>query len=206
MVSDRSEPVKGLAVAATLHDFDLRERWTQKGKVDVGADGVAQAFVVDFPPDLSKTHFLHLTLAHADGTLVGDNFYWLSSVPDVPGEKGFGDDGIFRVTPRSSADFTLLNELPEVEVDVTTTVETEGDEVVVDVTVANPGDQLAFFVMLGLTKGPGGAEVTPAFWSENGFSLLPGARKTVTVQAYSRDLAGAAPAVRVGGWNARRAE
>ena len=48
--------------------------------------------------------------------------------------------------------------------------------------------------------------MTPAFWNENGFSLLPGARKTVTVRVYSRDLAGAAPAVRVGGWNARRAE
>ena len=206
VVSDRSEPVGDLEAAATVYDFDLRERWTKKTKVDVGADGVARAFIVEFPSDLSKTHFLHLTLARAGGGAIDDNFYWLSSVPDVPGEKGFGEDGIFRVTPRSSADFTLLNELPEVEVEVATTVETVGDEVAVEVTVTNPGDRLAFFVMLALTRGPGGAEVTPAFWSENGFSLLPGARKTVTVRVYPRDLAGAAPAVRVGGWNARRAE
>jgi exo-1,4-beta-D-glucosaminidase len=206
VVSDRSEPVGDLEVTATLHDFDLRERWRKKAKVDVGADGVALAFIAEFPPDLSKTHFLHLTLARADGGPIDDNFYWLSSVPDVPGEKGFGSDGIFRVTPRSSADFTLLNELPEVEVEVATTVETEGDEAVVEITVTNPGDRLAFFVMLALTRGQGGVEVTPAFWSENGFSLLPGARKTVTVRAYTRDLAGAEPAVRVGGWNARRAE
>ena len=206
VVSDRSAPVKGLEVAATLYDFDLRQRWTQKAKLDVGADGVSRAFVVEFPSDLSRTHFLNLTLARADGTPIGDNFYWLSSVPDVPGEQGFSADGIFRVTPRSSADFTLLDELGEAPLEVATTAQTEGDELAVEVTVTNPGARLAFFVMLGLTKGPAGAEVQPAFWSENGFSLLPGARKTVTVRAYARDLAGAEPAIRVGGWNARRAD
>lgn len=35
---------------------------------------------------------------------------------------------------------------------------------------------------------------------------LPGTRKTVTVRAYTRDLAGAEPAVRVGGWNAKGPE
>jgi exo-1,4-beta-D-glucosaminidase len=206
VVSDRSEPVEGLEVAATLYDFDLQERWTRKAKVDVAADGVAKAFLVDFPSDLSKTHFLNLTLAQADGEPVTDNFYWLSTVPDVPGEKGFGEDRIFRVTPRSTNDFTALNDLPEVALDVATSAKTEGDEVAVEVTATNPGDQLAFFVMLALTKGPTGAEVQPAFWSENGFSLLPGASKTVTVRVYARDLAGAQPAVRVGGWNARRAQ
>jgi exo-1,4-beta-D-glucosaminidase len=206
VVSDRSEPVEDLEVSAALYDFDLEERWAEKARVSVEADGVAKAFVVDFPTDLSKTHFLNLTLAHADGSPIDDNFYWLSTVPDVPGEKGFGEDGIFRVTPRSSADFTLLDELPEVALEVTTAARTEGDEVALDVTVSNPGDSLAFFVMLALTRGSGGAEVRPAFWSENGFSLLPGARKTVTVRVYSRDLEGAEPAVRVGGWNATGAD
>ena len=201
VVSNRSEPVRGLEVTATLYDFDVRERWTRKATVEVGADGVARARV----PARSLEDALPAPDAGARRP-IGDNFYWLSTVPDVPGEKGFGADGVFRVTPRSSADFTLLEELPEVEVEVATTVETEGDEVVVEVTVTNPGDRLAFFVMLALTQGRGGAEVTPAFWSENGFTLLPGTRKTVTVRAYTRDLPGAAPAVRVGGWNAKGPE
>jgi exo-1,4-beta-D-glucosaminidase len=206
VVSDRSEPVRGLEVTATLHDLDLRERWTGKAKVDVEADGVSRALVVDFPPGLSRTHFLHLTLAHAERGPIGDNFYWLSTVPDQAGEKGTGPDGVFRVTPRSSADFTQLHELPKVTVDVETAVEVKGDETVVEVTARNAGDRLAFFVMLALTQGQGGPEVTPAFWSENAFSLLPGARKTVTVRAYTRDLGRATPAIRVGGWNARAAE
>lgn len=206
VVNNRSEPVRGLEVTASLYDLDLRERWTGKAKVDVEADGVSRAIVVDFPPGLSRTHFLHLTLAHADRGPIGDNFYWLSTVPDQAGEKGDGPDGVFRVTPRSSADFTRLHELPKVTLDVETALEVKGDETVVEVTARNPGDHLAFFVMLALTQGQGGPEVTPAFWSENAFSLLPGAQKTVTVRAYTRDLGRATPAIRVGGWNARAAE
>jgi exo-1,4-beta-D-glucosaminidase len=93
-----------------------------------------------------------------------------------------------------------------VTLDVETAVEAKGDETVVEVTARNVGGHLAFFVMLALTQGRGGPEVTPAFWSENAFSLLPGAQKTVTVRAYTRDLGRATPAIRVGGWNARAAE
>jgi exo-1,4-beta-D-glucosaminidase len=48
------------------------------------------------------------------------------------------------------------------------------------VIVENPSKSVAFMVRLRLTLGEGGEEVTPIFWEDNYFSLLPGEKKELT--------------------------
>ncbi len=52
-----------------------------------------------------------------------------------------------------------------------------------------------------LTRGKGGQDVVPVFWSDNYFSLLPGEKKSVTARFDGASLAGATPELVVDGWN-----
>ena len=126
-------------------------------------------------------YFAKLLLTDSSGRVVSENFYWLSS--------------------KQPADYTALNRLPMVKLDMSQTTEKRGDETVVHVHLKNSSDRLAFFTQLAVTKGPRADEVLPVFWGDNYFSLLPGESKEVDATFASDDLHGTTPAVEVGGWN-----
>jgi len=69
------------------------------------------------------------------------------------------------------------------------------------VVAENKSDGVAFMVHPRLTRGHGGEDVTPVFWSDNYFSLLPGEKKSVTARFASAALHGATPELVVEGWN-----
>jgi exo-1,4-beta-D-glucosaminidase len=52
-----------------------------------------------------------------------------------------------------------------------------------------------------VTRGKGGDDITPIFWSDNYFSLLPGEKKSVTARFDSASAEGASPELVVNGWN-----
>jgi len=196
------EPFSKLAVSATLYNFDLTPKLTKKATVDVGPDGKTLAFKLDWPEGLTKTFFVKLELRDQAGALRSQNLYWLSTTRDVPGPSG-PEFGAFIAKPKSSADFTLLNTLPQVTLETKSTHETHGDEEWVSATLKNPSPNLAFLLQLAVTKGPGGREAGPCYWEENYFSLLPGESRTVKAIVPKAELEGQEPALRVLGWNVR---
>ncbi|MCP4645614.1 MAG: hypothetical protein GY851_34535 [bacterium] len=202
VVSNVNESLEGLKVSAALYNLDASEQWAASAVVDaLPGHAVARGVIaVPRPAGLSKSHFLRLTLDDADGSRLSDNFYWLSTVPDERGDMN-EDWRAFWVKPKSIADHTDLNSLPPAKVAVSSAIRADGDEQVAGVTVRNPSDAIAFFIRLAAHKGADGDEVTPAFWSENCFSLLPGESRTVECRFYPRDLDGADPVIKVGGWN-----
>jgi exo-1,4-beta-D-glucosaminidase len=48
-----------------------------------------------------------------------------------------------------------------------------------------------------ITKGTGGEEVLPTFWSDNFFSLLPGEVKTLTARFAKQDMDGKDPVLAI---------
>jgi exo-1,4-beta-D-glucosaminidase len=70
------------------------------------------------------------------------------------------------------------------------------------VAVENRGNSVAFMVHPRVTFSKGGDDVTPIFWSDNYFSLLPGEKKSVTAKFDFSSAEGAAPELVVDGWNA----
>ncbi len=197
------EAFNGLEASATIYNFDLSVKYTNKAPVSVEADGKTMAFKMAWPEGLSKTFFLRLELRDGTGALRSENFYWLSTSPDVPGIAGHTLKGGFYTKPKSTADFTLLNTLPPVKLETQSAHETRGDDEFVTATVKNPGTSLAFLVQLAVTQGEAGTEAGPAFWSENYFSLLPGESRTVTASVPKTALDGKKPVLRVLGWNVR---
>ena len=203
VVNTYSRDYANLTVTAKVYNLDATEKYARSATVKVGADGKTQAFVIQQPEGLSKTHFLCLTLGDSSGREISNNFYWLSTVPDVPGTQGYTPDREFYIHPKSVADYTDLSTLPKVDVKTAWSIGGSGEEKKVRVTVENAGRSIAFLVHLAVIKGEGGAEVTPTFWSDNYFSLLPGEKREVTAAFAAEELGGAQPALRVDGWNVR---
>jgi hypothetical protein len=67
--------------------------------------------------------------------------------------------------------------------------------------VRNPGANIAFMVRLRVIKGKDGEDLTPIFWSDNYFSLLPGEQKEVTAGYDAARLGGKAAVLEVDGYN-----
>lgn len=200
VVNSLYEDFSDLKVTATILNLDLTEKYAKTATVDVSADGKTEAFVIEKPDGLSATHFLFLTLEDASGKQISENLYWLSTVPDVPGNMK-DDWRDFSLNARSIADFTALRDLPKVSLNASQSLAEIGEETIVTVTLDNPAEQIAFFVSLGIKKGDGGYEVAPTYWSDNNFSILPGGKKVVTATFATKDLERKELVLKIGGWN-----
>jgi exo-1,4-beta-D-glucosaminidase len=77
----------------------------------------------------------------------------------------------------------------------------KASEIVAEVAVNNPSDNLAFMIRLSITKGESGIEITPSYWEDNYFSLLPRESKIVIVRFTREGLDNKEPILKVVGWN-----
>jgi len=80
-------------------------------------------------------------------------------------------------------------------------LESQGETGIVHATVQNPGKALALMVTLRLTNGKDGEDVTPVFWDDNYFSLLPGESRQITGRYDLPILAGKEVELEISGWN-----
>ena len=122
------------------------------------------------------------------------------------------------IPSKTFADYTALNTLPLVELEVTAQSRTEGAQGSTIVTVRNPSRALAFGIRLKVKRAPGGGgrgnggggnrggvaddEVLPVLWQDNYFSLLPGESRQVAATYHASDLR-TTPLVEVEGWNVK---
>jgi len=198
-----------MKVTANVYNFDMSLKFSQEAAVNVGPDSTNEVFTLPAIAGLSKTYFLRLDLSDAAGKNVSSNFYWLSTQPDVLD----WDRSTWYVTPtKTFADYTALQGLPKVDVNVRAESETNGEEGITRITVENPSHDLAFFVHFKVVAqgarygfeeegGQRDDEVLPILWSDNYISLLPGETRVITASYTKRRLRGAKPAVMVDGWN-----
>jgi exo-1,4-beta-D-glucosaminidase len=199
VINGTYEALKATKVSAKIYSIDAKEKASREATVDLGADSSTKAFDLPKPEGLTPTYFLKLELRDAAGKLVSDNFYWLSTKADVL-DWAKRSDTVY--TPQKEfGDLTGLNSLPKVRVAITKTVQGSGRNSSITVVVENKSDSVAFMVHPRLTGGKGGDDVTPIFWSDNYFSLLPGEKKTVMARFDAAALHGASPDLVIEGWN-----
>jgi exo-1,4-beta-D-glucosaminidase len=186
VVNDTQAAAGGLTAAASLVDFDLKERFQQVQKIDIAADSIVRAFTIPEQAGLTRTYFLRLTLSDGSGKLVSNNFYWLSTQKDVLAPKSE-----WYYTPTTQhGDVTALATLPKTTLEVGAPAGR--------VVVRNSGPALAFMVRLKLVEASG-EEILPVFWQDNYFSLMPGESREIAVA--TQDGAPAAAAVTAEAWN-----
>jgi exo-1,4-beta-D-glucosaminidase len=198
VVNSRYQDAKDLRVVTKVLNLDMSEKFSNESTVDVPADGVAKVIGLPDISDLSPTYFVALRILNANGNLVGSNFYWLPTKPDV---LDWSRSNWYTTPTASYADFTALAQLPKVKLKVTERSERNGENEITHVTLENPTTDLAFFVRLKVNKGKGGEEILPVLWQDNYISLLPGEKRETTATYRAAELGTTPPYVEVKGWN-----
>ncbi len=162
----------------------MQEKLSKEVPVNIAADESKKVILFDKPAGITPVYFLKLELKDDSGKLLSSNFYWLS----VKGDE--------------KADFTDLNKLPKVDLKYTVSSLQKSDgKCTLTLDVENPSSSLAFSVNPKILKDASGDLVTPVFWDDNYFSLLPKEKRTLKVQFNSKDLEGEKAVFKIDGWN-----
>ena len=199
VVNSTYESLKGMKVSAKIYNLDAKEKASKDATLDIAPDSSTKAFELPNVEGLSTTYFLRLQLRDAAGKLASDNFYWLSTKADTL-DWAKRKDTVY--TPQKEfADLTGLNSLPRVTLAAGAVTQSTAGKDAVTVTLRNPSSSIAFMAHLRLTRGQGGDEVVPIFWSENYFSLLPDEERVVTATYDSSSLQGNTAVLVVEGFN-----
>ena len=194
---------QNLKARAEVYNLDLTQQFSRETSVDVPPDSSSKVMTVPELAGLSTAYFVRLRIEDAAGHLTSSNFYWLSTKPDV---VEWANEHFYWYTPTLSfGDLSSLQGLPTLSLKTESRTEQQGEEERTSITLENPTNHLAFFVHLGIKKGPQGEEVAPILWEDNYFSLMPGERREVAASYRKKDLEGAAPVIEVEGWNVPKA-
>jgi len=215
VVNSRYEPFANLKVRAKIFNLDMKEKFAKEIVANVGADSSTRVFTLPMIDGLSSTYFVSLNLESA-GEIVSRNFYWLSTKEETldwarQEEDSSGQYDISTWTPtKDFADYTALNRLPKVSLDIRAQYKQDADRGSATVTVHNPSATLAFAVRLKINKGSSHRasregetddEILPVLWEDNYLALLPGETRHVTA-AFRASEKKLPPSLEVEGWNA----
>ncbi|MBN2162747.1 MAG: discoidin domain-containing protein [Pontiellaceae bacterium] len=114
--------------------------------------------------ELTPLHFINLELKDSAGNLISENFYWRNGVNDL--------------------DYTELNKLPKANVAVKVVKKEQvGDKGRIELVVANASSTVAFANRLRLMNKTTQERVLPVIMNDNYITLMPGQKKTITMEA-----------------------
>jgi len=147
---------------------------------------------------LSRTYFIELELASADGKSFSRNVYWLSTQTD---ELDWANSNWYLTPVTRYADLTPLQSLPTATATVRATMRQEGGEDIASVTLTVPPSSktVALFQHVSIKRSAGGDLMLPILWSDNDVTLWPG--ESLTLTARFATPGAATPVVEVTGWN-----
>jgi len=186
-----------LRLKAVVYNFDLAEKYRKEVTVNVDADGVVPAFNIPEIPDLTSTYFVKLQLKNAAGHVVSDNFYWLSTRPEV---FDWPKTDYTHTPTTRTGDLTELAKLPKVDITATASMRAVGDSRGVRVTLRNTSTKLAFMTHVRLLDDRG-ADILPIHWDDNYVTLLPGEQRIITATYDPATPQPIAPTAKIEGWN-----
>ena len=171
---------KGLTAKAQLLNMNASVVWEKEATVDSHEDTTDKCIRLEFPSDLSKVHFIKLTLTE-NGAVVSENFYHRSLEEN---------------------NYQALRELPKVK--LLPAIDTRKDPDGIwhaTVTVENTTATPALMIRVNVTGEKDGLQFLPVFYSDNYFALLPGEKKTVNIRWKDEDTRGNTPKVQLSGYN-----
>ncbi|HWC20422.1 MAG TPA: beta galactosidase jelly roll domain-containing protein, partial [Terriglobales bacterium] len=199
VVNSLYQPQEALKLRARVFDLASKERFSDLKDVALEADSVARVLTIPDMSELNSPYFVRLDLTDAAGKVISSNFYW---VPQQLAELDW-EKSSFYSTPGKYADMTALANLPTTTIEWNSQSEHRGEEEVVHLLVRNVGKNLAFLLRADLKRGRSDDDAASVLWDDNYISLLPGESRTLTASVRTRDLGGAAPVVKVSGWNVK---
>ncbi len=177
VINRKHAPQNHLTASVKVLDLNMNTLWEKDEKLDIGEDRYLELFKLPEIKNVPDVFLVKLVLTGRERKTISDNFYWFST--------------------RKNADMHEIANLEKVNPDISSEVRKEGKEYIIKVAVRNLSGKLAFFNRLIITKGEGGEEILPAFWSDNFITLLPGEEKTLTARFSVEDAGDSQPVVAV---------
>jgi hypothetical protein len=169
----------GLTAVAEVYNSDAKLKATHSETIHAVANAKTAAFTLARPDGLTPVHFIRLLLKNGSETL-SENFYWNGN---------------------TYLDYTSLDSLPQVSLDLSAKTCVDGDETEIVATLRNATASIAFMPRLCVVRAVSGERVLPTFYSDNYLSLLPGERCTITMRFKTSDLKGENPKLNLDGYN-----
>ena len=196
VVNDYYREFKNYKVIAQVYDINSKKVFEESAVVNLPSDGVVNdALTIRFPENISQVHFIKLILKDENGKDVSSNFYWRSN-DKYEGSK--------TLTGPAASGFEDLSKLKQAKVKLTYKVREDDNNYFVDITLRNTSGQIAFFNQLQFLNSKM-SPIRPSFYTDNFFSLMPGEKKTVTIEPAKGKLKdGAVLALK--GWNINKQE
>ena len=179
VVNNGRNPLTGATVHARVTTLDNKLVLEKSMPVSAGAGLTTDAFILDLGSALANGVVLvSLDVTSASGEVLSRNFYWQG---------------------RDEASYRALGQLPQVNLAANAVSRDEGADRVTTVDLTNPAGAAAIETKLTLF-GANGAQVLPAYFSDNYVSLLPGENRRIEVR-YPASAAQGPVTVRLRGWN-----
>ncbi|HUA82005.1 MAG TPA: glycoside hydrolase family 2 TIM barrel-domain containing protein [Dyella sp.] len=165
--------------------------------IDLAGNHTQQLATLPALTGLSRTYFIELELASADGKPVSRNVYWLSTQPDT---LDWAHSNWYLTPVTHYADMTGLQSLPVATGEVRATMRQVDGEDVATVTLSLPASSkvMALFQHVSIKRADGKLAL-PVLWSDNDVTLWPGESLTLTARCAAEG--NAAPVIEVSGWN-----
>jgi exo-1,4-beta-D-glucosaminidase len=203
VTNNAARPTGLVRASVQVIGLDGASRFSKEFPVELGRDEKKSLLVLDSPAGLRGAYFLDLRLHDEKGGLITDNFYALSTRSDVLDDAR----ALWYVTPiKEFADLSGLAALPPAAVDCQERRDFTAGRAEIAATLKNTSTAPAFMIELMIVKERSGYAVAPVFWDDNYLTLLPGETRTVRVRFDPAQLGGEKAVLKIGGWNAVRAE
>ncbi len=197
IVSNWFEAVRNLKATIRILDITSKEILNKTLGLGAGPESSTKIFELPELDDISTTYFLDLRLYDQRNKEIANNFYWLSTRPDVLDYEAKVEPWPYYTPSREFADFTALNSLPAVEVRVESSSGAVSEKQKTVARLYNASDTIAFFTELKLATKSGGT-IVPVFWQDNYVSLLPGETRRIEAVFPATN---EETVLTVGGWN-----
>ncbi|HLT72922.1 MAG TPA: glycoside hydrolase family 2 TIM barrel-domain containing protein, partial [Cyclobacteriaceae bacterium] len=172
--------LKNVTVTAKVYDSKGNLVFSKELKSNVVSNSLLKAFLLEYPDTVTPVHFIKLELKDETGNVLSDNFYW----------RG-----------KAYQDYTALQELPEVDPEVTVSREVKDDKTFLKVSLKNNTSDIALMARLKVVGKKTGKRLLPVFYEDNYFSLVPEEAKTVMIEIDNKHTMDDIPQVAIEGWN-----
>lgn len=203
IVNQTLECRSGLRAVVCFYNLDGTVMFSKDlSNLSVGPTAREQVLSVPRIAGVSPTYFVRCQLFDASGVSIVDNLYWQSTTMDNMG--GAQNDRAMLLNENTWADFTALNTLPTVEVQITGGFTRTGVDSHASITLTNPSPHLAFFMRVEVAKGADGEECLPITYEDNYVTLFPGESRTLWARFSLTDAAEWQPHLRLEGYNVDR--
>jgi len=189
----------GLRAVIRVHNLDGSVPYERRLQdIDLAGNRARQLASLPVLAGLSRTYFIELELASANGKPISRNVYWLSTQTD---ELDWANSNWYLTPVERYADLTPLQSLPAATSEVRAKMQHEGTEDIATVTLTVPPSSkaVAMFQHVSIRRAADGEPMLPILWSDNDVTLWPG--ESVTLTAHLASPGAAAPVVEVSGWN-----